>query len=304
MYLIIFIFCLIFSFIPIFPTKTALKNIHERLDITGIRARFFVAIMYINYFFYLIEILLFEPLKLNICVCDDFELFAKAADDVRKNHLVAKNKGLVYISFHKGNVEMCTIPIIQDKLSDSSNRTLYALAKPSPLKIVNKFLDWYRVRPGMGVVWTNRQVVKNMKEKRKDEKASLWLLMDQKPKNGGLFLKFFGKFAAFPYSGLKFCMQENMLVAYASSQRIIPGYSKIKFILGKNLHLKMDEIINQEDYKSVRNDADNEIYNLNGIDKNVALELASFANWIESEIKKNPTQWSWDYKKWSREPDF
>jgi lauroyl/myristoyl acyltransferase len=29
--------------------------------------------------------------------------------------------------------------------------------------------------------------------------------------------------------------------------------------------------------------------------------MSYFAAWIEKEIKKKPTQWSWDYQKWSRQ---
>lgn len=60
------------------------------------------------------------------------------------------------------NVEMYSIPVM-DEYARSNHSKVFALAQPSRLKIINKILSWYRVRPGMGLIWTDKQLFRGWK---------------------------------------------------------------------------------------------------------------------------------------------
>ena len=203
------------------------------------------------------------------------------------------------------NVEMYSLPVME-QFTLGNHSKVYALAQPSRVKWINKLLVWYRVRPGMGVLWTDKSLFSNMEQVITQEKASFCMLVDQKPKAGGLFIHFFKKYAAFPVSGLRMCMNNNMIVVYASAYRVLPGFVKMKMQCGKNPHLKE---INQINFDSTFLNTEKlyeaDLYHkdcLKEREKNVSIEMSYFVHWIENEIKNHPTQWCWDYKKWSREP--
>ncbi|KAB8029981.1 lysophospholipid acyltransferase family protein [Fluviispira multicolorata] len=300
-YIILFIFCGILSIIPIFPTRIAKQNLSERLNINGIKANYYIALIYINYVFYFIEAFIFNILSINICIVTQDKYLNEALSLILKTHPLSQDRGCVFILPHMANVEMYSLPVIKI-YSENQKTKVYALAQPSHFKFINKILYWYRKSPGLDVIWTDNKLFTHMENIIVKNKASICMLIDQKPKKGGLFINFFGKYSAFPSSGLRMCLNQNMAVIYVVAKRIIPGFLILKFRAGINAHLKnesssqeinMDELIPAE------------IFNFEKIkerEKNTAIEMSYFVNWIENEIRQNPSQWCWDYKKWSREP--
>jgi lauroyl/myristoyl acyltransferase len=304
-YFLFFIICFLLTFLPIFPSKVAKKNIVEQLGLKGIKVNFLISLVYLGYIFYFFEAFLFETFHLNTCLFEKGFNFSELLKGVRQKYPDAKERGIVYILSHMGNVEMYSLPVLKEFTSGRHSK-VYALAQPSRIKLVNKLLSWYRLRPGMGIIWTDKRLFSKMEEVIHQENASFCMLVDQKPKSGGLFIRFFGKYAAFPISGLRMCMNQNLIVIYASAYRILPGIMKLKMQCGKNPHLK-EYTPNQSEHSFLSTSSLNEaeLYHLSHIkerEKDVSLEMSYFVNWIENEIKSHPGQWSWDYKKWSREP--
>ncbi|MES2614120.1 MAG: hypothetical protein V4591_01760, partial [Bdellovibrionota bacterium] len=121
---------------------------------------------------------------------------------------------------------------------------------------------------------------------------------------GGLFIKFFNEYAVFPTSGLRFCMNQNMIVLYMAGRRIMPGWMQMKAQCGKNIHLEPHVKSNLNGVHT-NNLTQAEIWkpeNVSEKDAAAATEMAYFVAWVENEIRISPTQWCWDYRKWSRRP--
>lgn len=303
-YFFFFLLCFFLTFFPIFPSKVAKENLEKQLRIKGIQANFLISFLYMGYVFYFFEAFIFEVFRLNMCFSDKEFCYEDLLKGLKIKYPNAQDRGVVYILPHMANVEMYSLPVLEQYILGNHSK-VYALAQPSRLKIVNKLLSWYRLRPGMGIIWTDKRLFSKMEEAMIQEKASFCMLVDQKPKSGGVFIQFFGKYAAFPTSGLRMCMNQNLIVIYASAYRVLPGIIKIKMQCGKNPHLKNPIAIPTEPHFlsiSSLNEAKVYHHKIKDREKDAILEMSYFVNWIEKEIKKHPAQWCWDYKKWSREP--
>lgn len=300
---LIFAFCA--SFLPLYSTVTAKRNLKDRLGITGIKSNFYITLLYLNYLFYFIEAYFFDFFSLNHCfMVKDSPKLDELYAELNKVYPKTNQTNFIFILSHMANIEMYAFPVVRAmrKNKDLKEKKLYALAKPSRVYFVNKLLEWYRHRSNLGIIWTNKNFLHKMNHVI-DSGNPLCLLADQKPKSEGLFLNFFGKYAVFPISGLRFCMNKNMIVIYASAYRILPGWMELKLQTGKNVHFPDQK---KSEMKYIKNCdlSASEIHNQNQIpekNKAVSLEMSYFASWIEKEIRQNPTQWSWDYRKWSRD---
>lgn len=297
----------ILSFLPIFPSQTAKQNLKQQLNITGFKANLLITQVYMNYFYYVIEAVLFDFLRINCCEFSEDFNFIAFYSELAKKYPALNEKGIVYLLSHMANVEMYSLPVTQEVIRGNHNM-LYALAQPSKFPWINRLLSWYRLRPGMGILWTDKSLFSRMERLIQSGNASFCLLVDQKPKSGGLFIQFFNDFAAFPTSGVRMCMNQGMVIAYAAAYRVFPGYIKLKMQSGKNTHLtKNDMSFYQQVYASDEHLQPASLLNKQEIkerEMNTAIEMSYFAKWIEAEIKKHPNQWCWDYRKWSRKPNY
>ena len=302
-YIFFFLLCLFMTFIPIFPVVTARKNVKDRLGIKGLKNRLFIARVFLNYVFYLFEIIFFEPLRLtHASLPKNFNL-KNLIVELQEVFPEGKNIGFTYLAGHVANLEFQTIPIVKAKKILKKGKVL-GLARVPRSKIIIKILTWHRERPGLGMIWTDRNLFANMRDALAKD-CSLCLVADQKPKKKGIFIRFFGEYAAFPTTGLRFCMEQKSVVVYSFSYRIIPGWVKNFYQCGKNFHLDRSQQV-----KSIYENSDGLIEGdlfSNGdqdiIDTKDVLatkEMTYFVKWLEDNIKKYPTQWSWDYRKWSR----
>jgi lauroyl/myristoyl acyltransferase len=302
LYLCIYVLCFILTFFPIFPTRTSKVNLKNHLHIQGIKANFYISFIFINYFFYILEAFVLDPLHLTHCSMQQKHTFIEILKKLKTIYPQSKDIGFVYILAHLANVELYTTSLVHAHKRHQEKK-LYALAKPTKYKFINKLLLWYRQRRGIGVFWTDHNLLSNMWQAIKNG-SSVAMVVDQKPKTGGTFINFFGDYAAFPISGLRFCMSKNMIVVYASGQRILPGWLGLKVQCGKNIHLERQMNSDSEETRT------NHLQQsclwkpelIKPKDKPAALEMSFFSHWIENEIRKSPTQWCWDYKKWSRKP--
>ena len=305
LYLATFILCFLLTFIPLFPVITARKNIRERLQITGFKNRFFITLVFQNYVYYLVEMLFFDFIRLTQASMPKNFVLVDFLKEVREVFPEATAKGFSYLAGHVGNLESHNLCIVKANKSLNNKQTVIGLAKPSKFKMLNTVLTWHRVRKGVGMIWTDKSILKNM-SKAIDNGDSICLITDQKPKKKGVFIRFFGEYAPFPTTGVKFCAEKKSIFIYVFSQRILPGWVKVIHECGKNLHLNQKILPHSQDrYVNTNHLIPGEIFpdELNAEqDKNTCLEMAYFSNWLENNIKKVPTQWSWDYRKWSREP--
>lgn len=301
-YFVFFILSFILSFIPIFPTLTSKENLRNQVHIQGVKANGIITLMYLNYAFYLFEAFIFDPLRLTHCTLENNLNLIETMLEMKRIYPQTKNLGFVYISPHMANVEMYSLPITQaNKILGQEQ--VYALAKPSKIHFINKLLLWYRERPGLGIFWTDTKLIANMGLAIK-KNCSIAMLVDQKPKTGGVFLKFFNQYAAFPLAGLRFCMSKNMIVLYTSGHRVIPGWVSMQIRAGKNPHLEIQNASHMEGVQT-QSFTPTDMWDKENIyekDKYAAVEMSYFVRWIENEIKKKPSQWCWDYRKWSRKP--
>jgi len=283
-YLIFYMLCLFLAFIPIFSTKVAKENLKNRISISGLRARFWIANMYMHYIFYFFELIVFVPLK--IMTSKNKSEFGEFVDDFRKRNPRWKDHGILYLATHQGNLEFYHDIISYEYKLYEEVRKYYSYARISKISAVTKFLDWYRGLFCSDILWTTRDLLK-MLERMPEEKSSLILFNDQKPSQNGNFVPFFGKPAAFPGSGLKVALRANMIVMYLTQTRIVPGLCIFDFRWGKNLHLDKSE----KKENSSKTELDGWVFE----------ELKEYVQWLEFNIRKHPSQWCWDYKKWSRE---
>ncbi|BBH53633.1 lysophospholipid acyltransferase family protein [Fluviispira sanaruensis] len=301
-YLILFIFCFLLTVLPIFPTRIAKQNLAERLGVKGLQANYYISLIFLNYIYYFVEAFIFHTLNLNVCVFADDDQLSEVKSLITKKHTLSQEKGCVFILPHMANVEMYALPVIE--LYQATLKTkIYALAQPTKSQLTNKILEWYRKRPGFDMIWTDNKLFTKMENAINKEKASVCMLTDQKAKKGGVFIRFFGKYAAFPTSGLRMCLNQNMPVIYASAKRIFPGFLTLKLKIGQNNHLKSKAVSNKIHNTTELNSA--EIFNFSELKEReieTALELSYFVAWVEKEIRTNPSQWCWDYNKWSRDP--
>ncbi|MBX9702964.1 MAG: hypothetical protein K2X39_02300 [Silvanigrellaceae bacterium] len=300
-YLFLFIFCLLLCFIPIFPTKIALENLTEHLDKDKMSARFFISVLYLNYVFYFFEMFIFLPLHLAVSINkNEFKNFIESL--IKKYNFSPDSQNrIVYLSGHLGNLEANALPVSFLLSSQQKNKFIVSLAKPTKYRWLNVFIKRLRETNHLKILWTEGnfilEMVKNLKSGN-----SLGIFIDQKPPKGGIFIKFFKSYSAFPSAGLRLCLNQEALIVYILSRRIVPGLFFHYYEEGLNEHL-VSVYESKTALKSQTNLYENKIYDYQQIvekEKRPALEIASFTDWLEKIILKCPTQWCWDYKKWSR----
>lgn len=163
-------------------------------------------------------------------------------------------------------------------------------------------MDSFRRAHRFHVLWTkNKELLRTM-EKKVSEGHGLALLLDQKPSTGGMFIEFFGEFAAFPQKGIEVGVKGEMPVVYLAPQRIIPGRFRLHFAEGFNSHLIPGILVTElEGNSPVRL---NQIFAPSPVEteRHAQAVMAGFVGWLELIIRQQPAQWFWDYKKWSRTP--
>lgn len=304
----VYLFCFGFAFclacLPLFNSRTAHANLKEHLNASLFKRLILIAQIYIGYLFYFIEALLLQPLRLTIYSVNADNNIEHLLETTRALYPEARQRGFVFILPHMANVEIASNSIIA-YMQKHKRLSLFALAKPTRFTTINKLLQKYRFRFGVKVIWTNKNLLRNMEAAIK-VRGSFCLLVDQKPKQNGVFIRFFGQYAAFPTAGLKYCMNHNMIVIYAAAHRILPGWIHVEMRNGKNPHLAPCKQ-SQEKHIETQSLMGNETYCKNEPpikeEVHVNLEMACFANWLEEKIRLHPTQWCWDYRKWSRKPN-
>lgn len=291
----------IMTFIPIFPTRIGLKNLTQQLKVSRVKAHFLLAGVYLNYCYYLYEIYFLS--FLGLIVFDELDECTNAFGAIRekyKSH--GGTQGILILGAHYSNFELLGF-IISRGLKKKYGMKVYALTKPSRSKLVSAFWRWFRPLMGFHVIETNRSDLFEEMGNQARAGNCISLIADQKPKRAGLFIEFFGTYAAFPVRGLTVLKNANMPVIALASRRIFPGYAKVYYSEMHNAHLTIDkksfspeQAVCNLPYRRAR-----VLETSRAEFDEVAVEImSSFAGWLELVIHTGVTQWFWDYKKWSR----
>jgi lauroyl/myristoyl acyltransferase len=173
------------------------------------------------------------------------------------------------------------------------SRGVVALAQPSRVWGITELARWYRAKRGIATVLTGSRDVLLTLQGVGASGRSVGLLVDQKPRSGGVFIRFLEGAAAFPHKGLGVMVQQGTPALCAAAVRVFPGYFRYIYSDLSNEHLQ-DVTVS---HLLPRNEI---VHAPSGVHPVTIKILAEFAAWLETEIRKSPTQWSWDYKKWSR----
>lgn len=286
------------SFIPIYPTRTALKNFKNQLGANQLKAHFLLVGVYLNYCYYIYEIYFLNFLGLalfkNLEECTEF------IDQTSRKHNFQNGQvlGPVILGAHLSNFELLGFQVSR-RLKNKFGIPVYALTKPSKSKIISRFWRWFRPLMGFHVIETNGSDLLIKMKSCALQGNSISLIADQKPKKDGLFLKFFGDFCAFPTRGLALLVELKMPVVFLGSRRIFPGYSEI-YYCEENSAQYIDGKGNFIPFQPAEICSDGS----QPVENKVTTIMAAYAGWLESVIQKSLHQWFWDYKKWSRKPNF
>tara|TARA_B100001250_G_scaffold369299_1_gene352676 strand:+ start:4142 stop:5005 length:864 start_codon:yes stop_codon:yes gene_type:complete len=178
-----------------------------------------------------------------------------------------QNNGLIIFALHNRSIDF----LLRWISSQRSNTSLYKKIKSKPInKFVKKFReegDCKMVETGIGGVKT---ILKSL-----ENNQMICMASDQVPADGlGTYSTFFGKEC---YS---FSLAPKL--ARKSNKQILMSYLSYKKDIGHIINFKKPK---------------KEIYTINGVDVMNAE--------MEHEIKKSPTEYSWEYKKFrklSQEP--
>lgn len=288
--------CLFFllTWAPVFPSRTGVQNLTQRLGVNRLQASWILSWVFMNYLFCILEMVLFWPLHLEVMLNEN--QFVEFLKNLHVSSGAALKKvGFAFLGGHLSNFDFLGTVVAR-----SANRAVgndfYAFAKPSSSMFVTKILSWYREQRKMNMLWTHKTGLVRDTLRAIKGGNNISFLIDQKPEHGGVFVRFCGEYAAFPFAGLDMCLRAQMPIVHVTLRRILPGVHTLIFEEGGNFHLRPDSGIDIQ--------LQNNVWPLfqSEKEKQVSPFLSLFGSWFEKKILENVSQWCWDYKKWSRRP--
>jgi lauroyl/myristoyl acyltransferase len=305
-YLVLFLIALICSILPINPTRLCRTNLSKRYGSTFLKTWLLTIGVYLNYGLYFVEAFLFWRLN-AIIVLNETEYFEFLKQAAKEFKMKERQKGFLFLGAH-----YCVI----EQIGDMMNKFLRAhnmgevnvLYKPAKLPVLSWFLEAYRRSRRFSAIATGDSVkVRAAIEKCLLTGDSLALVADQKPKKGGIFLKFFGEFAGFPFLGIQQALDHPVVCVANTARRTLPGMFRLEYALLPNIHLS--EFCKSDGAQSCLPSLQSmpaEVFlntDLSSQPKDhVVAVLSQYAGWLEAVIRLSPAQWCWDYRKWSRSP--
>ncbi len=211
----------------------------------------------------LFEVMLITPEKLAAVA--DFE----GAENLTQ--ALALGKGVVYVTGHIGNWELCGGVI-------ASRFPLSVVAAPIEPEPVNRLVLKMRNSLGMRIILrgrpgASRELIRVFKENR-----ILGLLIDQDTDVDGAYVDFMSMPAWTPTAAASMAIKFGAPVVFGS---IVRG--------SDNRH-------------TVRVEGPLEVIRTGDDEKDIIANTAMFTKKIEDCIMKNPEQWVWMHRRWRRQP--
>lgn len=189
----------------------------------------------------------------------------KAKADIAR--LSQKDKGLIAITAHCGSWE-----ISGSIIARLSPYPAYAMAKPAKQKFLTDFMTGLREKQkNLTVIWNNdpkllRRLVAALKEK-----ATLGIVMDQRPNQpGDQYVQFFGQPTDFVAGPAKLALQYDTPILSIYSLRVGPFHYVCET---KEIPFEATLTTGQE------------------LNQKLATDM-------ENVIRRFPEQWTWNYKRW------
>jgi lauroyl/myristoyl acyltransferase len=289
-YAFFFLISFVVTFLPIFPSRVALQNLRARLGCGFFSAHFMAAKTLFHYFLYLVEIVVVWPLGITQAA-NTAETALWLRERIQKYRSRETGLGFVFLAPHFGSIEVVGQGIGR-MLQDELGKGVVALAQPSRAPGATFLAAWYRKRRGIETVLTSsRELLKTLAEVGVSG-HTIGLLVDQKPRRGGVFIPFFGEPAAFPHRGLGVMVESGVPVLFAAAVRVFPGYFRYVYSDASNSHVSGSGQASTVSHEGVGVP--------DAVHPSTVSLLVEFSRWLEAEIAKNPSQWCWDYRKWSR----
>lgn len=183
--------------------------------------------------------------------------------------LIDSARGVIVVGAHFGNWEVLPLWL-------SIRRPLTALYKAPKQPELEKLITSTRSRFGSRMVPSGSPSMRRMLAALKSGEM-IGILADQQPKQGeGVFVDFFGQSALTMTLVNRLARRTGAAVVFISAERLPKGK-------GWTLRLEpADERIADEDPKTA---------------------LAVMHRWLENEVRRNPDQYLWSYKRFSLQPD-
>jgi lauroyl/myristoyl acyltransferase len=263
----------ILVWLPIYPTRVAHSNVRQRLSLSGFFAlKRFVFKLYFQYLLYFFELLFLLPLGLISVNSEE-----KLENWVRNLAPPDAAKPFVFLGAHLGSIETMGWRLAC-VLKKNRSCQLYVLASPSRKAWMTSLLLKIRRWLGLEVILTSGSgYVKSMMRCLKQNQA-LALLVDQKPANQGIVLPFFGVKAVFPNGGISLGLRFQSRVAFTAALRVGLGEFRVVTHIPRTPHQ----------------------WQLWTDDEKENWIMGRYVRWLERCIRTVPSQWFWDYNKWSR----
>lgn len=327
----------VLAVLPITPSRNARRNLHERLGCSPGLAWAHTAGLYVHYGLYLLEVVLYWPLR--AVIEDNRSSYFAFLDDVDQAYaLKAAGKGMLFLGGHFGVIEQIG-GTTNEWLVSRGHARLAVLAKPGRNRALTALMDAYRHLRGFDVIWTTSRLgsLAQRMGAACASGASLGMIVDQKPRTGGVFVPFFGAPAAFPARGIDFGVGQGLPCLATTARRRAPGWFHIEYAL-----LPQDGVPRTETHKASQQaqtassplssggpEPTLKVANPDALDRarrsasisyappakarpvampgqpqppqhQTLMVLSHFAAWLETVIRMSPSQWSWEYRKWSR----
>ncbi len=263
------------TFLPLSTNRRGMKNLTERLGFSRPKSRMVFAQVLAQYVYYFFELFVLWPC--GLLKYRGSEKFGNTCLLIRSQFKIPNEVGLLCLGAHYANIEAVGL-MMQREFTRVGLKPYVVLAKKSKIPIINWLFEFVRQKRGLEVLWTGGPEFKQKFNEILSTGKSLALINDQKQKQGGSFVEFFGKKANFADKGVTSAAQNQMGVVHVTVRRICLGYFEVLCEPGDCSHLETQE-------------------NVDIATKNI---LNQFAKWLEEVIRKEPGQWSWDYNKWSR----
>ena len=309
---------LLLALVPITPTRTAHGNLRQRLGCSLWQALWRTWRLYIHYALYALEVVVYWPLGALVEINRGaYFAFLDEVDGCFSLH--ERRRGILFLGGHYGVIEQIG-GTTNEWLVSRGHAPIAVLAKPGRVALFTAMMDAYRRWRGFSVIWTSgrgHNLVTRMSQA-VESGSSLGLIVDQKPSRDGAFFEFFGAPAAFPYGGIAFGNERNMPCLATTARRLLPGWFWLEYALMTNATSDQQppqEVARLLDRATVpfeparhvetgpaaeATDTESAQRRRRGPDDQSLRVLGQFVGWLEAVIRKDPTQWSWDYKKWSR----
>ncbi len=182
------------------------------------------------------------------------------------NRLIAKGRGLLVVSAHFGNWELCGESITLAGIP------MNAVARSQTNPYVNRLINRYRKSFGINVIALGAPIKHIVRALHKGE--AVGLISDQDARHRGIFVNFFGRRASTPVGAAQLALKYKAPIVLVMGLRLKPGKYKTLF----------EEIKVRED-------------------DTVESLTQRYTTAIENVIRQHPDQYFWMHKRWKTSGD-